>query len=122
MSQSKQILEKLNEHRWVCSVELRQGYTVDYRARINDLRKQGYLIRGEPCKGRCGRNHNANLNWWFLDYAPQELKQTNLLREHFTAGSNIQYSCCPSFGIFKLHNLDCPNHEKNKVKQGALNL
>lgn len=67
MSQIQQILEKLNEGRWVCSAELIAGYTVDYRARINDLRKKGYLIRGEPCKGRCGRNHNASLNWWYLE-------------------------------------------------------
>ena|SRR3990167_285656 len=74
MSQIQKILEKLNEGRWVCSTELIDLYCVDYRARINDLRKKGYIINGEPCKGRCGKNHNASLSRWYLELNPAKFE------------------------------------------------
>ncbi len=121
MSQATKILEKLNEHRWVCSAELADGSIVDYRARINDLRKKGYLIRGEACKGRCGRNHSANLNWWYLETQSTSLYGMNVVTDPKMPQDQFKFTCCPSFHFFKTHAPDCVT-QKEKLRQGALNL
>ena len=104
MSQEKQILEKLNKGGWVCSSELIEGYCVDYRARINGLRKKGYNIISRPCNGQCGRHHKARMNQWYLE-PRNEIEARQIVKE-------IPF-CCESGGIFKdkfgqpIHSQEC---------------
>lgn len=64
-TQQELILEKLNKGNWVCSTELIDLYSVDYRSQINKLRKKGYDIIAKPCDG-CGRKHSSRMNTWYL--------------------------------------------------------
>ena len=105
MSQERQILEKLNRGGWTCSSELIEGWTVDYRSRINGLRKKGYNIISRTCKG-CGRNHKARMNQWYLEFKSRnEIEARQIAKE-------IPF-CCESGGIFKdkfgqpIHSQEC---------------
>ena len=66
MTQAEMILEKLNKGYWVCSTQLIDMYSVDYRSQINKLRKKGHEILAEPCDGMCGRTHKSKMNKWKL--------------------------------------------------------
>lgn len=65
-TQQDLILEKLSKGEWVCSTDLINLYSVDYRSQINKLRKKGYEIIAEPCDGSCNRKHRAKMNKWKL--------------------------------------------------------
>ena len=66
----KNILREKGKH---CSVEIieRCPYLIDYRKCISDIRDElepkGWTIKSEPCRGRCGRNHNASVFWYWAE-------------------------------------------------------
>ena len=67
MTQQTQILQLLNDGEPHCVGEiLEKMFIVDYRRRLCDLKDQGYNLISEPCGGRCGRNHSAQLHQWTL--------------------------------------------------------
>jgi len=92
MTQQQKILEKLNEGNWVCSTELINLYSVDYRSVINKLRKKGYDIKAKPCN--LGHTHNGRMNMWFL-----ETTQTQ---------NSAITACCYSKVKFGTHDPNCP--------------
>lgn len=108
-TQQNKILQKLNEGSWICSTELIDLYSVDYRSQINKLRKKGYVILSEPCNGRCGRNHQGKMNMWHL------ATQVGGMVSHGShnpvkAGSipaPATNECCPKFRIFGTHADNC---------------
>lgn len=67
MNQHQQILELLSDNKYHCGVELRESlYCYDARKRISELNQRGITIKSEPCKGRCGRNHNSSIHWYCI--------------------------------------------------------
>ena len=70
------ILDLLSDGRWHCSNEIPYR---DYRRRVQDLidgvnvEHRRFPITKELCRGRCGRNHGAGVNW--LRLAIEEMPQ-----------------------------------------------
>jgi hypothetical protein len=82
------IVEKLRSKDWVCSSEF--GYIKDDRRRITDLNRgymaeKGYKIIGEPCDGRCHKNHSSGL---FMRKAVK--LETDLLKEQEKWFNNLE--------------------------------
>lgn len=110
-TQQNKILEKLNAGYWICSTELIDLYSVDYRSQINKLRKKGYNIIAKPCDGKCGRNHTTRMNMWYLELSSQVGgKVSHRSHNPDQAGSipaPATNECCPSYRIFGLHAKNC---------------
>jgi len=68
--QHQYIIDLLVDGRQHCSNEIPFR---DYRRRVQDLidgknsEHKKYPIKKEPCHGRCGRVHGANVNWLWLE-------------------------------------------------------
>lgn len=103
MSQQQKILEKLNEGNWICSTDLINLYSVDYRSQINKLRKKGYNIIAKSCNGNCGRKHSGRMNMWFLN--PHQTKNPAITEE---IAPKLDNMCCYSFRHFGTHIKNCP--------------
>lgn len=64
------ILDLLSDGKWHCSNEIPYR---DYRRRVQDLidginaEHRKFPIQKEFCRGRCGRKHNATVNWLRLE-------------------------------------------------------
>lgn len=102
-SQKNRIRQILDDGRFHCSDEIIQrlgGHIVDYRARISSIRKDlrlvGKTVNSEPCKGRCGRNHEAPVFvYWISDVSR-------------TASQLFPDRCCYSLKVFGTHDRSCP--------------
>lgn len=72
MSQLNTIKEILLDGQRHCSAEfVEKMFIIDYRRRICDLKTE-LTILSEPCRGRCGRNHKANMHWYWISNPKQE--------------------------------------------------
>ena len=50
MSQQEKILDILEDYNWHCVNEFIDTYCVDYRRRLCDLKKKGYLLENRKCE------------------------------------------------------------------------
>ena len=67
LSQREKIKEMLDWGDWICSSDIIQRMfpIIDYRKRISEIKEKlppYRQLESEPCRGRCGRNHTANLH------------------------------------------------------------
>lgn len=66
MNQHLKLLDILSDGQPHCVTEMLERFKiVDYRKRLSELKKD-YNLVSEPCRGKCGRNHVANLHQWTL--------------------------------------------------------
>lgn len=79
MSQHTKLLNLLDDSRWHCSNELRDLFVPEYRSRINELRKCGYVIKALKCNLH---KHSGNMQMWriFEKPASQDTPQTEQKR------------------------------------------
>jgi hypothetical protein len=61
MTQHQTILNILKDGQPHCSNELRDVFVPEYRSRINELRKQGFTIKGYRCNLH---QHKGNSQMW----------------------------------------------------------
>lgn len=73
MTHTKVILNILEDGAYHCGNEFRKVYIGEFRSRINELRKKGYVIQAEPCS--LNHTHEGRTpNMWKLEgYTPEKI-------------------------------------------------
>ena len=61
MTQIEKIKEILANNEWVCGTEFMKEYIPEYRSRINEIRKRGFIVEAQKCKIH---SHRGNLQMW----------------------------------------------------------
>jgi len=93
-SQKQEILQMFNQtDGWICSNVFRANYLPEFRARFNDLRKDGFVIEARTCRQH---KHQGQMNEYRLktsETAPQTTKDHTL-------------DDCPSYNVYKVY---CPS-------------
>jgi len=84
MSQKEKIKNILADGAKHCSSEIIEKLypIIDYRARIAGLKKEGVKIKSEPCGGRCGREHTANMFRYWIETQPVQAGLFELRKLH----------------------------------------
>ena len=82
-TQHKELLKILDDEQKHCTVQFKDElFIVDYRSRLNELKKRGYNLQSEWCRGKCGRNHKSGPKlWWWIKTVvsePAKIEQTAL--------------------------------------------
>lgn len=73
-SQKTKILNMLLDNSRVCVTEMMAAYIPDYRRRLVDLRQDGYILEGRPCKQHDHRS--KNLKEWHLISREEKREET----------------------------------------------
>ena len=66
MTQHETILQLLNKSEWVCGTEFQQNYIPEYRTRINEIRKDGFIVEARRC---AQHTHKGIMQEWGLRLA-----------------------------------------------------
>lgn len=61
MTQIERIKEMLADNEWICGTRFMQEFIPEYRSRINEIRKQGFMVETRKCQQH---NHKGNLQEW----------------------------------------------------------
>jgi hypothetical protein len=110
MNQKQKILQILNEQDWVCGTKFMQEYIPEYRSRLNEIRKSGYVIENRLCTQH---THKGGLQEWRLVPRGTEIRTESNATATLPPLSAIQdvpaksASCCPSKTIFGICERAC---------------
>lgn len=63
MTQKESVLQLLNQAEWVCGTVFQQNYIPEYRTRINELRKDGFIVEALRCTQH---QHKGMMQEWSL--------------------------------------------------------
>ena len=63
MTQKEVIKEMLSDGSWLCGTVFMQKFIPEFRSRINEIRKEGFIIEARLCQQH---NHRGNLQEWRL--------------------------------------------------------
>jgi hypothetical protein len=89
--QKKKLIELYKDGQWRCSVEIAPLFIRDYRKRLSELNKEGYVFKSIACDGRCGVRHSANVHMYRLEgqpakrvtYVPHPITRQPITTEQF---------------------------------------
>ncbi len=117
MNQQDKILNLLSDHTYHCTSEMAALFMVDYRRRLVDLQRKGYIFENRHCT-----QHNHPMKEWRLINSPSITVTRNdwkaMQAPAFDPDPITQYrTCCYSFKIFQTHDPKCSSL---KIKQGQL--
>lgn len=59
----------LIDNEWVCTTQMIQAFIPDYRRRLCDLKKDGYILTGRPCQQH--QHQSKILKEWHLIEKPE---------------------------------------------------
>jgi len=87
--QKQRIFELYESGEWVCSTAI--FFIRDFRKRISEMNREGFVFQSMKCDGRCGSAHNSNVHMYRLvekppkpvDYVRHPLTGERITTEEF---------------------------------------
>jgi FAD synthase len=64
--QKKYLVSLLEKGDWVCSNFIDGHVVRDFRKRISEMNREGFVIKSEVCDHSCGTNHKAGVHRYRL--------------------------------------------------------
>ena len=69
--QKRKLLDLFSDRAWHCSNEIVPLFIRDYRKRISEMLREGFMIESQVCNGSCGTSHNAGIHMYRLADTPK---------------------------------------------------
>jgi hypothetical protein len=71
--QKQKIYDLYKDGEWKCSTAIH--FIRDYRKRISEMQREGFLFNSMACDNRCGVNHGSNIHMYRLIGEPKKVEQ-----------------------------------------------
>ena len=73
--QKLKLYELFKDRGWHCSVEITPLYIRDYRKRLSEMLREGFVFESATCTGVCEIKHNSNIHMYRLADEPKKEEQ-----------------------------------------------